>query len=46
MLFRVKVVSEDEFEAHMDELRDAGHTGSLGLELNRNQDGTTRSRTT
>ncbi|HJW01456.1 MAG TPA: cytochrome c oxidase subunit II [Arthrobacter sp.] len=36
MLFRVKVVSEAEFEAHMDELRDSGNTGLLGEEYDRN----------
>ncbi|MEJ1181090.1 MULTISPECIES: aa3-type cytochrome oxidase subunit II [unclassified Pseudarthrobacter] len=36
MLFRVKVVSEAEFAAHMDELRDAGNTGLLGEEYDRN----------
>jgi cytochrome c oxidase subunit 2 len=32
MLFRVKVVSEAEFQAHMDELKAAGNTGLLGVE--------------
>ncbi|TLM73481.1 cytochrome c oxidase subunit II [Pseudarthrobacter sp. NamB4] len=36
MLFRVKVVSEDEFQAHMDDLREAGNTGLLGVEYDRN----------
>jgi cytochrome c oxidase subunit 2 len=36
MLFRVKVVSESEFQAHMDELREAGNTGLLGNEYDRN----------
>ena len=36
MLFRVKVVSESEFQAHMDELREAGNTGLLGVEYDRN----------
>jgi len=36
MLFRVKVVSEAEFEAHMDELRESGNTGLLGEEYDRN----------
>ena len=40
MLFNVAVVSRAEFDAQMDELRAAGQTGSLGLELSRNQDGT------
>jgi cytochrome c oxidase subunit II len=36
MLFRVKVVSESEFQAHMDGLREAGNTGLLGVEYDRN----------
>jgi cytochrome c oxidase subunit 2 len=36
MLFRVKVVSESEFQAHMDELKAAGNTGLLGVEYDRN----------
>ena len=36
MLFRVKVVSESEFQAHMDDLREAGNTGLLGVEYDRN----------
>ncbi|APX03825.1 MULTISPECIES: aa3-type cytochrome oxidase subunit II [Arthrobacter] len=36
MLFRVKVVSESEFQAHMNELRQAGNTGLLGVEYDRN----------
>jgi cytochrome c oxidase subunit II len=40
MLFNVAVVSQEEFDAQMDDLRDRGQTGSLGLELSRNQDGT------
>ena len=35
MLFNVAVVSQAEFDAHMDELRDAGNVGRLGPELNR-----------
>lgn len=35
MLFRVAVVPEEEFEAQMDALRQAGNTGRLGDELNR-----------
>ncbi|QAY71321.1 cytochrome c oxidase subunit II [Xylanimonas protaetiae] len=38
MLFNVKVVSRDEYDAHMDALRDAGQTGELGLDLNRHQE--------
>ncbi|SKC69207.1 aa3-type cytochrome oxidase subunit II [Krasilnikoviella flava] len=37
MLFNVKVVSQADYDAHMDELRDAGQTGELGLDLNRQQ---------
>ncbi len=36
MLFRVKVVSESEFKAHMDQLRQDGNTGLLGEEYDRN----------
>jgi cytochrome c oxidase subunit II len=36
MLFRVKVVSESEFQAHMDDLKSAGNTGLLGVEYDRN----------
>ncbi|TLM86406.1 cytochrome c oxidase subunit II [Pseudarthrobacter sp. NamE2] len=36
MLFRVKVVSEAEFQAHMDDLKAAGNTGLLGVEYDRN----------
>ncbi|PNI09606.1 cytochrome c oxidase subunit II [Arthrobacter sp. AFG7.2] len=36
MLFRVKVVSESEFQAHMDNLKSAGNTGLLGVEYDRN----------
>lgn len=38
MLFNVKVVSREEYEAHLDDLRAAGQTGSLGLEYSRLQD--------
>ncbi len=37
MLFNVKVVSEAEYEAHMADLKAAGQTGELGLDLNRQQ---------
>ena len=37
MLFNVKVVSQAEYDAHIDELRAAGQTGELGLDLNRQQ---------
>ncbi|WP_432394832.1 aa3-type cytochrome oxidase subunit II [Pseudarthrobacter sp. L19] len=36
MLFRVKVVSESEFAAHMNQLRQDGNTGLLGEEYDRN----------
>lgn len=36
MLFRVKVVSEAEFQAHLDDLKAAGNTGLLGVEYDRN----------
>ncbi|MFF2317222.1 cytochrome c oxidase subunit II [Arthrobacter sp. NPDC058097] len=36
MLFRVKVVSESEFQAHMNQLRQDGNTGLLGPEYDRN----------
>ena len=35
MLFNVAVVSREEYDAHMAELRDAGQTGRLGPELDR-----------
>jgi cytochrome c oxidase subunit 2 len=35
MLFQVAVVSREEYDAHMEELRDAGQTGRLGPELDR-----------
>ncbi|VTR78043.1 aa3-type cytochrome oxidase subunit II [Cellulomonas hominis] len=38
MLFNVKVVSREEYDAHIEELRDAGQEGQLGLEYNRLQD--------
>ncbi|MBO0610842.1 cytochrome c oxidase subunit II [Myceligenerans salitolerans] len=37
MLFNVKVVSQEEFDAHMEELRAAGQVGELGLDLVREQ---------
>lgn len=39
MLFNVEVVSREEFDTHMDELRAKGQSGELGLELRRQQDG-------
>ncbi len=38
MLFNVKVVSREEYDAYIESLRDAGQTGSIGLEYNRLQD--------
>lgn len=38
MLFNVKVVSQQEFDAHMQELRDQGLNGQLGVDLNRNKE--------
>ncbi len=38
MLFNVKVVPREQYEAHLDDLRAAGQTGSLGLEYSRVQD--------
>ncbi|WP_439645065.1 aa3-type cytochrome oxidase subunit II [Demequina flava] len=37
MLFNVKVVERDEYNAYMDELRDKGYEGALGLEYSRDQ---------
>lgn len=36
MLFRVKVVSESEFQSHLDQLRQDGNSGLLGEEYDRN----------
>ena len=36
MLFRVKVVSDAEFQAHLEKLRQDGNTGALGEEYDRN----------
>jgi len=44
MLFNVAVVSRDDFDEHMDELRAKGQTGQLGLEYNRLQDATVTDR--
>src|SRR5699024_1124685 len=38
MLFNVIVVSQEEFDAHMEELRAQGNDGQLGVDLNRNQE--------
>ena len=40
MLFTVKVVSQSEYDAYIQSLRDAGQTGQLGADLNTNNDGT------
>ena len=37
MLFNVKVVERDEYDAHMKELEDKGQTGLLGTDLNREE---------
>ena len=37
MLFNVKVVEQDEYDAYIESLRDAGNTGQVGLEFNPNQ---------
>lgn len=37
MLFNVKVVSQEEYDQHMQDLRDQGLTGQLGVNLDRNQ---------
>ncbi|MEL7974701.1 cytochrome c oxidase subunit II [Isoptericola sp. F-RaC21] len=37
MLFNVKVVSQADYDAHMADLKAAGQTGELGLDLNRQQ---------
>ena len=36
MLFQVKVVSQDEYDAHIEALRDAGKVGRLGSDYNTN----------
>ncbi|PWH05874.1 cytochrome c oxidase subunit II [Brachybacterium endophyticum] len=38
MLFNVKVVSQEEYDKHMQELRDNGNDGQLDNTLNRNQE--------
>jgi len=47
MLFNVNVVSQAEYEDYLESLRDAGQTGSVGLEYNPNQNlpGTESART-
>lgn len=37
MLFEVKVVEQDEYDAYIKSLREAGNEGQVGLELNPNQ---------
>lgn len=37
MLFNVKVVTREEYDAHMQELADEGYVGSIGLEYSRDQ---------
>lgn len=37
MLFKVKVVEQEEYDAHIDELAAAGNTGTLGADYNVNQ---------
>lgn len=37
MLFNVKVVSREEYDAHIEELKAKGQEGSLGLEYSRQQ---------
>ncbi len=42
MLFTVKVVSQSEYDAYIQSLRDAGQEGQLGADLNTNNDGSTQ----
>ena len=37
MLFNVKIVSQSEYDAHIQSLRDQGFTGQLGSKYDRNQ---------
>jgi cytochrome c oxidase subunit 2 len=37
MLFQVKVVSQEDYDAYIESQRDAGFEGRLGLEYNVNQ---------
>ncbi|PZR53783.1 cytochrome c oxidase subunit II [Xylanimonas oleitrophica] len=46
MLFNVRVVSQEEYQAHMDDLREQGNVGELGLDLNRHQSDPYNARTT
>ncbi len=41
MLFNVAVVSQEDYDAYIQKLRDTGQTGLIGLEYNRQQAGTT-----
>ena len=38
MLFTLKVVSQEDYDAHIQELREQGYEGQLGVDLNRNQE--------
>ena len=38
MLFTLKVVSQEDYDAHMEELRQQGYEGQLGVDLNRNEE--------
>ncbi|QAB17934.1 cytochrome c oxidase subunit II [Leucobacter muris] len=38
MLFEVRVVEQDEYDAYIDSLRDAGNTGQVTVEFNPNQE--------
>ena len=38
MLFTLKVVSQEDYDAHMEELRQQGNEGQLGVDLNRNEE--------
>ncbi len=38
MLFNVNVVSRDDYDKHIQELKDKGQEGALGLEYSRQQD--------
>ena len=37
LLFKVKVVSQEEYDAQMQLLRDKGQTGTIGVDYNLNQ---------
>jgi cytochrome c oxidase subunit 2 len=38
MLFQMKVVEQDEYDAYIESLRDAGNTGQVTMEFNPNQE--------